>query len=101
MRTMLLYLLAAALAIVVFRAIGWLVAIVGALLVIASLGRPGLRKWPGWRRLPGLSGSQPVAAFAVVLALYTVAAPVTIWRLAQAGGQPNGSRAGQVVATAR
>lgn len=67
-----LYLAGVVVAIVVFRAIGWLVAIAGAVLVVVSALRPGLRSWVGWRRLPGLSGSAPAAVFALVLALYTV-----------------------------
>jgi len=72
-----------AVAVLLLLEIGWLVAIAGALLVMASLARPGLRRWPGWRQWPGLSGSRPALAFAAVLALYTVAAPLVVWGVAR------------------
>lgn len=94
-------LLVVAIAITIATQIGWLVAIAGAVLVIITLGRSNLRRWSGWRRLPGLSGSQPAVAFAAVLALYTVVAPVTIWGIAQAASHPNAPQVSHTAVSTR
>jgi hypothetical protein len=94
------YLAAVVVAIIVFRSIGWLVAIAGLVLVVVASFHPGLRSWAGWRRLPGLSATAPAAVFAILLALYTVVAPVTVWGLAAAGSSSGGAASPTPAATA-
>jgi hypothetical protein len=87
-----LYLVGLVIVIGVFGAIGWLIAIVGVVLVTVACTRSSLRSWAGWKWLPGLSNSKSAIAFALVLALYTVLAPVGIWGIRLAGSSSSGAQ---------
>jgi hypothetical protein len=78
-------------------AIGWLVAIGGVVLVAVACMRSSLRSWAGWKWLPGLSSPKSAIAFALVLALYTVVAPTTIWGIALAGSNSSGAHVSSTV----
>jgi hypothetical protein len=79
--------------------IGWLIAVVGVLLVIVAGIHSGLRSWTGWKRVPGLSGSKSAGAFALVLALYAVLAPAAVWGIARTAGSSSGPPAGGTVSS--